>query len=515
MGVASRIGTKIGLLLGALALALVALAPAAAQAQGPMQLGVYLSGGGGNAGTLDNYASLVGRKPDILLVFRNMGGPLLYSSEVSNLKSRGEVPMVTLEPYTSGGVASMTAIASGQYDSYFRKEANAVKATGMTVMIRFAHEMNLLSSDWGPGKAGNSGNGYVDAWRHIVDVFRQEGATNAKWVWAPNVDYGGRPFSSFFPGDAYVDYVGLDGYNWGTSGSGSWESFSKIFASSYATITQLSSRPLIVTETASAETGGSKAAWIEQSLLETIPNKMPRTAGVIWFDDNKERDWRVNSSQSSLDAFRKVASSTLYGGTQSPTGSEEAPKVKELEVVPIVTPKPAPAPEPAPAPAPAPAPETAPTPETSPTPEPEAAPAPEMDPETTPTTTESIKPTPETAPATPETSPAPEQTEQRRHRRKKRRGITLRGRITYKLSRRATVRIALQRRGSHARPLVFTAVQRRGHKRVAIAKLVAGRRVARGKYKVSVVAFSASGRRSHPRRHGFRVVPPKHHRSHA
>lgn len=75
------------------------------------------------------------------------------------------------------------------------------------------------------------------------------------------------------------------------------------------------------------------------------------------------------------------------------------------------------------------------------------------------------------------------------------------------------MRISLHRRGSNATPLVFTAVQKRGHKRVAIARLVEGRHVARGKYKVSVVAFSPSGRHSHPRRHGFRVVPPKHRRA--
>ena len=100
-------------------------------------------------------------------------------------------------------------------------------------MLRFAHEMNLLSSDWGPGKEGNTASSYVDAWRHIVTIFRQEGADNVKWVWAPNVDYGGRPFTQFFPGDEWVDYVALDGYNWGATGGESWETFSQIFASSY------------------------------------------------------------------------------------------------------------------------------------------------------------------------------------------------------------------------------------------------------------------------------------------
>jgi hypothetical protein len=454
-----------------------AVSPAGAAAETPRQLGVYLPGGGGSASTLDEYASMVGRKPDIFLVFRNMDGPLLYSSEINNLRARGETPMVTLEPYLGSGVASLSDIAAGKYDAYFRKEADAVRGLGMTVMIRFAHEMNLLSSDWGPNKAGNTGSAYADAWRHIVTVFRDEGASNVKWVWAPNVDYGGRPFNQFFPGDEWVDYVGLDGYNWGNSGGESFAGFSKIFASSYATITQLSAKPLIVTETAASEAGGNKAAWIEETFLKTIPQTMPRISAVIWFSENKERDWPVNSSQASLDAYRKVVASTLWGGTQAPVINEAAPTVKELDVIPIVAPAPAPVPEPAAETTPAAAPESAPAPESTTAPE-----------------------------STPPPSSRPGKRKPKGSARKRHRGVTLRGRVTYQLSRRGIVRIALRRRSG--RPLVFTAEQAPGHKRVALSELVGKRRLGRGRYSVSVVAYSSSGDHSRPRHHGFRLVPP-------
>lgn len=450
MSVLPQARPRLALLLAALAIgvpfAAAATVPATAGAAAPMQLGAYLPGGGGSAGVLDEYASMVGRRPDIFLVFRNMGGPLLYSSEIANLRARGETPMVTLEPYLSSGVASLTDIAAGKYDGYFRKEADAVRGLGMTVMIRFAHEMNLLSSDWGPGKAGNSGSAYADAWRHIVTVFRQEGASNVKWVWAPNVDYGGRPFNQFFPGDEWVDYVGLDGYNWGTSGGESFASFSKIFASSYATITQLSGKPLIVTETAASEVGGNKAAWIEETFLSTIPKTMPRISAVIWFNENKERDWRVNSSQASLDAYRKVVASSLYGGTEAPPSlGEAAPVVKELEVVPKVT-------------------------------------------------------------TSPVTEPPPAKPSGGSH--KRRYGVKVGGRITYRLSQRATVRIALRRRHPGAEPLVFVAEQNAGHKRVSLSELVGDRHLGHGDYRVSVVAIGSTGSRSKPRRHRFRIVVP-------
>jgi hypothetical protein len=189
-------------------------------------------------------------------------------------------------------------------------------------MIRFAHEMNISASPWGPGKEGNVGSTYVEAWRHIVSIFRQEGATNVKWVWSPNVDWGGVPFTQYFPGDEWVDYVALDGYNWGNVGTERWQSMSTLFGPSYATLTQLSTKPVIFAETSSGETGGSKAAWIREGFLHTIPEQFPRVYAVIWFNAVAEQDWRINTSPSALEAYREVVSNSLYGGPNPPPGPE-------------------------------------------------------------------------------------------------------------------------------------------------------------------------------------------------
>jgi len=200
---------------------------------------------------------------------------------------------------------------------------------------------------------------------------------------------------------------------------------------------------------------------------------MPRVSAVIWFNENKERDWRVNSSQASLDAYRKVVSSTLWGGTESPVVKEAAPVVKELDVVPVV--------------APAPAAEPAPATESAPAAAPESTPAP-----------------------APVSKPARGKSKHSSSlRRRGRKGVTLRGRVTYRLSRPGLVRIVLRR--AHGRPLVFTANQSAGHKRVALSQLVGARRLARGHYSVSVVAYSVSGNHSAARHHGFRLAPRHKH----
>lgn len=316
------------------------LALGASAASAAIGIGVY-SGAQGqstaleSSAVLDSYIQKAGRAPDFVVDYRNVTDPLLSDEEVRNLESHGTGVMITWQLFKhgwGGETITLPDLAAGRYDSSLRAAAQQARALPFTVMIRFAHEMN---GDWYPwgrdGSAGNVGTNYVDAWRHIVSVFRAEGATNVKWVWSPNVDYeGSYPFQQYFPGDDWVDYVALDGYNWGTSGEGAdrWESLGQVFGSAYAELTQLSSKPVIVAETASSEAGGDKAAWIRKGFLEELPQRFPRVQDVVWFDRAQEQDWRIDSSQASLAAYREVVASTIYGGDVPPKPVEEGGKGK-------------------------------------------------------------------------------------------------------------------------------------------------------------------------------------------
>ena len=281
-----------------------------------------------NGPALDEYKGEFGRYPDIAQNYRSLDEPLLSASELTDVGDRGITPMVTVEPYVGGygnGV-SLRALAQGEYDSFIRSEASVAKKFGGELIVRFAHEMNGGWYDWSAG-GGTSSQEYVDAWRHYVDLFRAEGASNVRFVWAPNIDGGLYPFESYFPGDAWVDYVALDGYNWGGS---EWLSFADTFAASYDRIARLSGRPVMITETGSGDSGGDKATWIRDAYLKAIPQRFPRVAAVVWFNRDftaaGERDWRIESSSASTDAYRAVVSNSLYGGTDpAPSFEEPAP----------------------------------------------------------------------------------------------------------------------------------------------------------------------------------------------
>lgn len=296
----------------------VCFAALPASASATIQLGVYTPGAPANAQALSDYAAMVGRQPDIVMSYRDFDLPLLYSNEISNLRATGQIPLISWEPYHS-----LAEIASGEYDSYLHEQAKVAKSWGSTLMIRFGHEMNGTWYSW-----SGSPESFVAAWRHIVSVFRADGVTNVKWVFSPNIQEGTKyPIAPYFPGDEWVDYVGLDGYNWGTGTSWSkWESFETVFATSYSIVTQLSTKPVMITETSSSEAGGDKAAWIRTSLMQTIPQKFPRVTAVIWFNRTQEDDWRINSSQASLDAYRAVVNCSIYGGAGPCEGAGEGGK---------------------------------------------------------------------------------------------------------------------------------------------------------------------------------------------
>ena len=302
-------------LLAALVSAALAVAPARA-ADPPTGLGVYIPDADRNPSQVLSFANQVGRPPLIVSSYKRWRLRPFVRNELQSAWRRGAVPLVTWEPWTLAGRGfPLRAIARGRYDDYVRRAAKAALAWGHPILLRFAHEMNGTWYPWGRARNGNTPRVYKAAWRHLVGIFRSAGADNVKWVWAPNVDGGGQyPFRRFYPGDAWVDWVGLDGFNWAKSGE--WQSFTDLFGGSYDTLSRISSRPVIISETGSSQSGGDKAAWVASALRREIP-QFSRIRAVVWFSDVVSGvDFRVDSSAAALKAYRSGIASPRYSLTR-------------------------------------------------------------------------------------------------------------------------------------------------------------------------------------------------------
>jgi Glycosyl hydrolase family 26 len=281
-------------------------------------LGVREDGFPGDVGALGRYATTAGRPPSMVMWFDSFSWPLLVSSERTSadaVVAQGALPVITWEPTLDGGTSdpaySPSAIASGSQDAYLIQSAKNAAAWGHPFLLRFAHEMNANWYSWGSASSGGAAD-YVAMWRHVVSIFRAEGATNARFVWSPNVQgYSENvtAFAPFYPGDAYVDYVALDAYN----GLGTWRSFAQLIGPSYSAITALTSKPLLIGELACAEGApDAKAAWMTQALLHDIPDEFPLIRGIIWYDKTSDGSWPVTTSPSALAAWRDAVTDSRY-----------------------------------------------------------------------------------------------------------------------------------------------------------------------------------------------------------
>jgi hypothetical protein len=264
-------------------------------------------------------------------------------------------PAVAAVPIISWDLAStsLRAIAAGNFDaSTLIPAAQACKAWGASstgnpaygsqpggqVIIRLCHELNGTWSGYCPGSStqpsGTTCADFVNAWRHIVTVFAEQGATNARWHWCPNVAGSGpaTPNKSGFnrtsgttallyPGDDYVDYIGLDGYN---DDHSSWQTFQGLFQPSYDwmyngdayTNGPISSKPMILGEIGCLETneegnvpaGQTKEQWL-LDMLTVIPDSMPNVVGVcFWHEtDGTTLEYYVTSSPGSTSAWNSIA----------------------------------------------------------------------------------------------------------------------------------------------------------------------------------------------------------------
>ncbi len=264
---------------------------------------------------------------------RNQKFPELHVKTIIEL---GSLPFITWEPWLSDfdeeahpylpekekrDKNGLIAIANGDYDFYIDKWAANARDIGEVLFIRFGHEMNdPYRYPWGP--QNNKAEDFIAAWQHVVDRFRALEAYNIIWVWAPHPAYGF--YDAYYPGDDYVDWLGVGTLNYGTVAVWSqWWSFQDIFKGCYEQLAD-KNKPIIITEFGSLPIGGERDIWYEEA-LSTLPAQYPMVKGVIFFhskDDNtttyKSLDWYIKDDsltiQGIIRAFGKwsvIDSSTI------------------------------------------------------------------------------------------------------------------------------------------------------------------------------------------------------------
>lgn len=244
--------------------------------------------------------------------------------QFNTLRSYGWEPMLNVNPYyfpkcPPTSLPLYRAIAEGKCDNFLRNAGKNLSHVNKPFYLLFAWEMNNKDNSWSIPYTGSTSNDFIAAWRHMYTIFKQEGAENIVWVFCPNVpDDSTIPYNQIYPGNNYVDWIGLDGYNWGTTQSWSqWVSFAGVFGSSYNKITTIApNKPLMIAEVNTTDKGGNKGAWYTDMLTKQIPYNFPRIDAVVLFNEDRTQqenvNWSVDVSQNSLQAFISAINSSTY-----------------------------------------------------------------------------------------------------------------------------------------------------------------------------------------------------------
>lgn len=260
---------------------------------------------------------LAGTRSGIIHTFVNTNQDIYQWGFMDYVKSQGAINLLTLETKKSDYSHYTTVdINNGMMDAYLNKIAKQLKSwqNGSEIWIRPLHEVNGNWYGWCIGDSKvNTNESYQQAFQRMVKIFRDNGANNVKFIYNVNNDNvgTGASYMGAYPGDDYVDFVSMDGYNWGTTKSwSSWKGFRQIFDKPYNALVAGSKRPVIIPEYASTEMGGNKAAWITDAKGQILAKTYPMLVAAIWFNQNKETDWRIQSSDNSL-----LAAATIIQGS--------------------------------------------------------------------------------------------------------------------------------------------------------------------------------------------------------
>jgi len=249
---------------------------------------------------LDASESAVGARAAIVGTFADWAhSPDFPRGLVDAIGARGAVPLISWEPWDSwrGGVDqpryALRRIVAGSYDPLIDRWATEIARTRRPVMIRFAPEMNGDWRPWATGVNGNRPGDYVAAWRHVRSRFSRAGARDVVWVWNPVIAYdGSTPLRELFPGPREVDWMAVDGYNWGSARPWGWQSYSDIFPPTVRALERLApGRPVMIAETGSAP-DARKPAWVADALRSAHADRL---GAVVWFEFDKETEWRLGA----------------------------------------------------------------------------------------------------------------------------------------------------------------------------------------------------------------------------
>lgn len=236
-----------------------------------------------------------------------------YDSYVEKVTNNGKVPIVTFHFEDLNNVENnndiVQRIINGEYDEQITNWALETKKTGNPIFIRLGNEMNGKWVIWNQKNYFNDPDLFKLAYRHIVEIYKNNEVSNAYFVWNPNnvsnPRFSWNHAAMYYPSDNYVDWLGLTAYNFGgeIGKNNEFHYFDDLYEDLYKEYMRIfPNKPMLIGEFASVENNGNKPHFI-RDMFEKIPQKYPNIKLVIWF--NTEEGLPYDTTPESEQSFKE------------------------------------------------------------------------------------------------------------------------------------------------------------------------------------------------------------------
>ncbi|MCJ8208847.1 glycosyltransferase [Mucilaginibacter sp. RS28] len=208
---------------------------------------------------------------------------------LDSIYANHSVPMITWEPWQKlfkhGGIAVkdtlvFSHILKGQFDKYIDRFALHLKATRQPVFLRFAHEADNPFYPWSQ-RGGNTPAQFKAAWKYVHQRFDKLGVYNVAWVWNP---WKPQNVEKYFPGDDYVDWIGVTGLNFGSHNPGGKSyGFAQLYTPYHRLALTRRNIPVMIAEFGALNQDSLQRQWLQQARKD-IATQFGEVQGLVLFN---------------------------------------------------------------------------------------------------------------------------------------------------------------------------------------------------------------------------------------
>ncbi len=293
---------------------------------------------------LDDFSNLIGKKPYWAYFSQNWYNGIKYpQNAINTIRAKGVIPFLRIMPrsgdeqYKKESEFSLSNIIDGKFDKEIREFAKATKNDSKKLLIDFAVEPNGDWFGWSGAYNGKDSKDlygdkeyfdgaerYRDAYRHIIDIFKEEKVNNVTWFF--HVDIYSNPDEEwniaklYYPGDDYIDWIGVSIYGAQNSSEDYWDSFSNILEERANTIRDISStKPIALLEFGVTDNNplGDKSEWLKDAFETILSGNYIKFKAIsywheTWNEDGAEYSLRIDSSSESLDMFKNYVNNDSF-----------------------------------------------------------------------------------------------------------------------------------------------------------------------------------------------------------